>query len=138
VTSSLPKGHQIKAGKFRSGFGRLTAFHPHAWDFVDLPLSYRAFMGGEGIIEKGVQYTYLAPFPFYTILGVEALQGDNNTLFGPDAQAAPMRIRLLPRLHSTLEIIPQSFFGPSIMTGKTKTNTVVSAPIFWETRRLWN
>jgi len=99
VTTSLPKGHQIKAGEFKSGFGRLNSQHSHVWDFVDNPLPYRAFIGfgDEGIDEKGVQYTYLPPLPFYTILGVEVLQGENKTLFGADATGGLMPIRPSPR-----------------------------------------
>ena len=58
---------------------------PHMWDFTDAPLPYRAFTGAEGVAEKGVQYTYLAPLPFYTVFGFEVLQGENKTLFGADA-----------------------------------------------------
>ncbi|MDD5167323.1 MAG: hypothetical protein PHN75_00770 [Syntrophales bacterium] len=130
VTSALPKGHQLKAGKFRSGFGRLNAFHPHAWDFVDLPLPYRAFMGGEGIIEKGAQYTYLAPLPFYTLLGVEALQGDNNTLFGPDAASGAHAYTAFVKASFDVGDYSTILFGPSVMTGKTKTSTVVPGSDF--------
>ena len=48
VTTSLPTGLQVKGGKFKSGFGRFNAFHPHAWDFVDAPLAYKLFFGGQG------------------------------------------------------------------------------------------
>ncbi len=48
VTTSLPAGLQVKGGKFKSGFGRFNAFHPHAWDFVDAPLAYKLFSGGAG------------------------------------------------------------------------------------------
>jgi hypothetical protein len=130
VTSSLPKGHQIKGGKFRSGFGRLNATHPHAWDFVDLPLPYRAFMGGEGIIEKGAQYTYLTPLPFYTILGVEALQGDNKTLFGPEAASGAHAYTAFIKASLDVGDYSTILFGPSVMTGKTKTDTVVAGSIF--------
>ena len=130
VTTSLPKGHQIKGGKFRSGFGRLNAFHPHAWDFVDLPLPYRAFMGGEGIIEKGAQYTYLAPLPFYTILGVEALQGENKTLFGPDAASGAHAYTAFAKASFDVGDHGTVLFGPSIMTGKTKTSTVADSTSF--------
>ncbi len=78
VTTSLPEGLQIKGGKFKSNFSRFNAQHPHAWDFVDPPLAYRAFLGREGVIEKGAQLTYLPALPIYTLLGVEALQGENE------------------------------------------------------------
>jgi len=78
VTTSLPRGLQLKGGKFKSGFGRFNSFHRHAWNFVDAPIPYLAFFGAEGLIEKGLQMTYLPDLPIYTLLGFEVLQGDNE------------------------------------------------------------
>ncbi len=50
VTTSLPAGLQFKGGKFKSGFGRFNAFHPHAWDFVDAPFPINFFSAAR---EKG-------------------------------------------------------------------------------------
>ncbi|HVO67613.1 MAG TPA: hypothetical protein VMT12_14145 [Syntrophales bacterium] len=126
VTTSLPVGHQLKGGKFKSGFGRLNAVHPHAWDFVDAPLPYRAFIGDEGIMEKGVQYTYLLPLPFYTILGAEVLQGENRPLFGADATGGPHAYTGF--LKASLDVSDNAtiLFGPSVITGKTKTDTIAA------------
>jgi hypothetical protein len=41
TTTSLPAGLQLKAGQFFTDFGRLNPTHPHAWDFVDVPLAKR-------------------------------------------------------------------------------------------------
>jgi hypothetical protein len=121
VTTSLPAGLQVKGGKFKSGFGRFNAFHPHAWDFVDAPMVYRLFFGGdgEGLIEKGAQFTYLPDLPIYTILGAEVLQGENDTLFGPDGGPRAYTGFLKSSLdfgasHSIL-------FGGSVVGGKTDT-----------------
>ena len=92
LTTSLPAGLQVKGGKFRSGFGRINGQHPHAWDFVDVPLNYRAFLGPEGMVEKGVQLTYLPSLPVYTQLGVEVLQ-DKPAEEGP---GRPLRPSALP------------------------------------------
>lgn len=82
VTTALPAGFQIKGGKFKSNFSRLDAQLPHAWDFFDIALPYRAFLGDEGLGgEKGVQLIYLPPLPFYTLLGAGVLQGENDLLF---------------------------------------------------------
>jgi hypothetical protein len=123
VTTSLPAGLQFKGGKFKSGFGRFNAFHPHAWDFVDAPLPYKLFFGGEGegLTEKGAQLTYLPNLPIYTILGAEVLQGDNETLFGPDgglhAYTGFVKSSLdLGANHSIL-------FGGSVVGGKTNTGS---------------
>ncbi len=68
---SLPWGFQVKGGKFRSSFGRLNVQHEHVWDFADAPLVNRAFFGEDGLVEKGVQINWLAPTPFYLLLGAE-------------------------------------------------------------------
>lgn len=81
-TRSLPAGFQIKAGKFLSSFGRLNSQHHHIWDFADQPLVYKVFFGDHGLLEKGVQLNWLAPTSFYLLLGLEALQGENEASFG--------------------------------------------------------
>ena len=128
VTTSLPEGHQLKAGKFKSGFGRLNSQHSHVWDFVDNPLPYLAFIssGDEGIDEKGIQYTYLAPLPFYTIFGLEILQGENKTLFGPDAAGGAHAYTAFAKASLDVSDNATILFGPSVITGKTKTDTVAA------------
>lgn len=124
VTGLPAEAGRIKGGKFKSGFSRINEQHPHAWDFVDMPLPYRAFTGPEGIIEKGVQYTYHTKRPFQAFFGAEILQGDNETLFGGNATGGPHAWSGFARAsfdigkHSTL------LFGPSVITGRTKTETV--------------
>ncbi len=129
VTTSLPEGFQVKGGKFKSNFSRLDAQHPHAWDFWDIALPYRAFLGPEGLGgEKGVQVTYLPALPIYTQLGVEMLQGENNLLFGADAQDGPHAFTIFVK--SSLDAGDNStiYFGPSVLFGKTRnTNIVPSA-----------
>ena len=85
ITKFLPWGFQVKGGKFRSSFGRLNVQHEHVWDFTDAPLVNRAFFGEEGLVEKGAQISWLAPTPFYLLLGAEVLQGENTASFGTDA-----------------------------------------------------
>ncbi len=85
TTKSLPWGFQVKGGKFRSSFGRLNVQHEHVWDFADAPLVNRAFFGEDGLDEKGVQFNWLAPTPFYLLLGAEILQGENEGSFGTNA-----------------------------------------------------
>lgn len=130
VTSSLPWGFQGKGGKFKSNFSRFNAQHPHAWDFADAPLAYRAFLGGEGLIEKGAQLTYLPPLPVYTLLGVEVLQGENEVMLDPNAKGGP---------HAFTGYIKSSFdfgssssllFGPYAVAGKTRTDSVADETFF--------
>lgn len=87
TTRNLPGGFQLKGGKFRSSIGRLNVQHPHVWDFADAPLVNRAFFGDDGLVEVGAQMNWLAPTPFYLLLGAEWLQGENEASFGTSSLA---------------------------------------------------
>ncbi|EGV16370.1 TonB-dependent receptor [Thiocapsa marina] len=90
-TRSLPAGLRVKGGKFLSDFGYINRQHPHQWDFVDQNLAYLNLLGPHGLQDTGLQLTWLPKLPFYTLLGVEGLQG-NQEIFGAtlgdDDQAA--------------------------------------------------
>lgn len=73
-TLALPEGLKLKAGRFLSGIGYLNAQHPHAWDFVDAPLIYKAFYGSR-LGNDGVQLKWLAPTPIYLEVGAEMARG---------------------------------------------------------------
>lgn len=137
LTTSLPYGFQFKGGKFKSGFGRINSQHPHAWDFVDIPLVYKAFSGPEGVTEKGAQLTYLPPLPFYTLLGAEVLQGENDILFGPDAKPGPHAYTTFAKASFDPTDNSTILFGPSVMTGKTKTDSVADDTEFRGTSTLY-
>jgi hypothetical protein len=74
-TLALPVGLTLKGGRFFSGFGYLNEFHAHAWDFVDQPLVYQAFFGGQRG-QDGVQLKMVAPTDFFLELGAETGNGD--------------------------------------------------------------
>ena len=74
-TLALPEGFTAKGGRFFSGFGYLNEVHSHAWDFVDQPLAYQAFFGGQ-FKQDGVQVKWLAPTDLFIELGAEAGNGD--------------------------------------------------------------
>ncbi|HON77515.1 MAG TPA: hypothetical protein PK544_03415 [Spirochaetota bacterium] len=82
TSRSFPFGFQLKAGKFLSSFGRLNEQHGHFWDFFDQPLIYSVVFGEGNLNETGMRLTWVAPFDFYMMLGVEALQGRNSASFG--------------------------------------------------------
>ena len=137
VTTSLPAGLQVKGGKFKSGFGRFNAFHPHAWDFVDAPIPYKLFFGGdgEGLIEKGAQLTYLPNLPIYTILGAEVLQGENDTLFGPDG--GPHAYTGFVKSSLDFGANQSILFGGSVVGGKTNTTSFAPNTLFQGTSVLY-
>ncbi len=80
-TTCLPWGLKLKGGKFFSDFGYINAQHSHQWDFTDQPLIYKLCLGDHGLNDKGIQFSWLAPTPFYLLAGVEAFQGENEVLF---------------------------------------------------------
>ncbi len=80
-TSSLPGGFQLKFGKFFSDISRQNAMHAHDWNFADMPLVNLLLLGDHGLNEKGLQVSWLAPTPFFLTLGLEVLQGENETAF---------------------------------------------------------
>jgi hypothetical protein len=80
-TTFLPGGLQVLGGKFLSHFGRINSQHPHSWDFIDRPMIFDMTLGDHGLLEKGVQVSWLTPAPFHFVLGLEALQGENEKMF---------------------------------------------------------
>ena len=129
VTSSLPAGLQVKGGKFKSGFGRINGQHPHAWDFVDIPLNYRAMIGPEGWVDTGVQVTYLPSLPVYTQFGMELLQGKNDLLFNPDG-TTPYAFTAFVKCSLDIGENSALLFGPSFATGKARITTVADNSFF--------
>lgn len=74
---ALPFGLQLKGGKFRSSFGRINLFHPHALNFLDMPRMYVNYFGEEGLNDRGLSLSWLIPNPlnFYQELTVEVTSG---------------------------------------------------------------
>jgi hypothetical protein len=72
----LGSGLTVKGGRFLSGVGYLNEQHAHTWDFVDAPLAYQAFFGGQ-YKDEGVQLKWLAPTETFVELGAEVGRGRN-------------------------------------------------------------
>ena len=82
TSTSLPWNLQVKAGSFRSAFGRQNGQHLHMQDFTRRPLINAAFLGSDGLRGPGAQVSWLAPLPFYVTLSAEAF-----TIGGPEQPA---------------------------------------------------
>jgi hypothetical protein len=73
---ALPSGFGVKGGKFLSAIGYHNSFHPHSWDFADVPLAYRAMLGS-AFTDTGIQGSWVAPTDLYLRVGAEVFQGDS-------------------------------------------------------------
>lgn len=74
-TLALSDGFTLKGGRFLSGIGYQNEIHPHAWDFQDAPLPYKAFLGGR-LRQDGAQLRWLAPTDTFLELGGELASGE--------------------------------------------------------------
>lgn len=85
-TLGLGHGLSVRAGRFLSGLGYVNEQHPHAWDFADQNLMYRALFG-EHLTQDGVQLKWLAPTTTFLEFGLEAARGQ----FFPGSEAGGNR-----------------------------------------------
>ncbi|MFQ5641327.1 MAG: hypothetical protein ACE5IR_25390 [bacterium] len=73
---NLPFSTQLKAGKFRSKFGKINETHPHAYNFIGVPQVYANFFGAEGIGDEGASISWLLPNgAFFQELTVQVTAG---------------------------------------------------------------
>jgi hypothetical protein len=82
----LPYRLQLKAGKFRSSFGKINHRHPHSLPYIGVPLIYRRYLGPEGLNDMGLSLSWLVPTPFYQEIILEATSGPHNPSFAPDEE----------------------------------------------------
>ncbi len=76
----LPGGLALKGGKYRVGFGKTNAIHPHQLPFAERPGVLAAFLpGGESFNDTGVELSWRVPFPgtWSVTASADALQGDS-------------------------------------------------------------
>ena len=117
TTTSLPAGLRIKAGKFKSAFGRLNEKHQHSWNFDEQALIYKSLFGPDAISDPGIQLQWVAPTDTYIMAGVEGLQGTNERSFG-DTESPNL---IVGYLKSSIDIGDELSIlgGVSIAHGKT-------------------
>ena len=131
TTTSMPWYFQLKGGKFKSSFGRINQQHQHLWDFADAPLVYNAFLTPEGLNRPGIQLQWLAPTPWYMMLGVELMQSGEEGSFVNQSFVDPTSNRVVsasnePALYiaylkNSFDISDASvLFGISAAHGTTK------------------
>lgn len=76
ITRALDYGLRVKAGKFKSAFGRVNEKHHHAWNFEDQELINNALFGPDALGGEGVQVQWVAPTPIYIMAGFELFNGN--------------------------------------------------------------
>jgi hypothetical protein len=64
-TTRLVPRSNIRAGQFFLGLGRLNRLHRHEWPIITAPRVHTEFFGEEGALDSGLEYTWLAPLPFF-------------------------------------------------------------------------
>ncbi len=104
---SLPFGLQVKAGKFRSNFGKINQIHPHALNYIDMPRMYANYLGGEGLGDKGIAVNWLVPNPlnFFQELSVEVTSG---ALEGPSFAGGSSNLLYLGHLKNFFDLSESS------------------------------
>src|SRR5205814_925404 len=90
VTTHLPRGLMLRAGRYFANFGRLPKFHDHELPFVERTPSLDTFFDGEAKAD-GAEVTYLLPLPFFlqASLGASNGIGANNTRLEEDQTVNP-------------------------------------------------
>ena len=76
---ALPGNLKVRGGQIYSEFGRLNPTHPHAWDFVDVPLVNGRMLGADGLRNPGAWLSWLTPTPFYSELFVGVQNSSGGT-----------------------------------------------------------
>jgi hypothetical protein len=120
TTLSLPAQLQLKIGKFRSNFGKLNLVHPHANNFIDIPLVIKNYFG-EALIDEGFSLSWLVPnpFDFYQDLTIQVTRGpDENNSFTRSEESDFLYLAHLKNFwdlsdNSTLEIGFSAGHGPN-------------------------
>lgn len=120
-TLALPGGLAVKFGRFLSDIGYLNPVHPHAWDFADAPLPYRAFLGNQ-YWDDGLQLSWVAPTDLYLEFGAEAFQGSRFPA-AAEEDAAPGSYSAFARLGGDLGTSHSWRAGLSVLAADASART---------------
>src|SRR3989475_1201459 len=126
---ALPYGTQAKLGQMRNRFGGPNIIHEHDLPWVDRPDVYRVFFGEEGLVEKGVEVTWVPDFlPFYLEVLAGVFNGDNSTAFGYGRITQPL---VTGRLRTFFELSDTSALQLGISGATGQTPDRLSSTILW-------
>ncbi len=142
TTLSLPGGLQLKAGKFRSNFGKINPLHPHALNYIDMPRMYVNYLGEEGLNDQGISVNWLVPNPWdlYQELTLEVTSG---AVEAPAFGGGSNHLLYLARLknffdlneNTTLEVGFSGLLGPNDAAGHKSRIVATDLTIKWKPLR---
>jgi hypothetical protein len=126
VTTALPANLQIKAGTFRSQFGRNNTQHLHVQNFTRRPLMTALLFGADGLRGPGGQLSVLLPLPWFATLYGEAFSigapEDTARLetFGGGARLTPKNLTYTAVLEQFWELgeATSILLGANFATGR--------------------
>jgi len=115
---TLPFGTQAKLGLMRNRFGLSNEIHEHDLPQTDRPDVMRRFLGDDGLVETGAEFTWVPPLPVYLQVLGGIFNGDNQVIAGWGRFSGPLgTARLRTFLESERWGAVQ--FGVSGATGET-------------------
>lgn len=158
TSTSLPWNLQVKGGQFLTEFGRQNQQHPHAWDFVDLPLVLGRMFGPEGLRNPGARVSWLTPTPFYSEALLSVLDSQGGTVFSfrdgehehfgrPPVETKvhnPGDLLIVPRYVASFDLTSSQTlvagvsgaFGPNA-TGTNTDTQIYGFDVFWKWKPEW-
>lgn len=80
VSSALPYGLELKAGRFFTELGIINATHPHTWEWVDMPVIHSRLFGGHGMSGDGLRLAWLAPTPWFLEIAATIQNADGENM----------------------------------------------------------
>ncbi|MDR4503581.1 MAG: hypothetical protein MRK01_02165 [Candidatus Scalindua sp.] len=76
---TLPFNSNLLVGRHRIRFGLVNPIHQHYRDYVDAPLAVQNFLGAEGYIDDGINFSVMVPrIPFPLELGFGIFDGNKS------------------------------------------------------------
>ncbi|MEW5875215.1 MAG: hypothetical protein AB1752_08560 [Candidatus Zixiibacteriota bacterium] len=77
LSRGLPLSMAVRAGRYLLPVGKINQTHPHAYSFIERPLSNLEFFGEEGLADVGIELSLPIPTgPLATTLAASVLKGD--------------------------------------------------------------
>lgn len=116
---TLPFSTQAKMGLMRNRFGLLNERHREALPQPDVPNVLLRFFGEEGLVESGLELTWVPPLPFYVEILGGLFNGDNEDAFGRGSLKVPLATGRL-RTFIELGTLGALQLGASVANGQTE------------------